>query len=70
MDDDTKAVLTAPYGSEVEYRTKRENGIGKLNLVWYGVAEVIDIRRYDGSILHLYPSLGETAKLITSKDDG
>lgn len=64
MDDDTKFVLIAEYGSIVDYKTRTESGRGILQLVWYGVEEVIDIKRQDGTILHLYPGLGETAKIV------
>jgi hypothetical protein len=63
VDDETIRVLKAPYGSWVEYTTATEHGVGKLKLVWYGVEEVIDVERADGTTAHIYPGLGETARL-------
>lgn len=66
FDVETSAVLNASYGSRVRYSMKREqeSGVGTLELVWYGVCEVMNVKRFDGSVIHLYPELGDTAQLV------
>lgn len=65
FDTATTAVLNAAYGSRVRYqqRDAGETGEATLELVWYGVCEVINLKRFDGTKLHLYPELGDTAQL-------
>lgn len=66
FDAATMEVLNAPYGSTVRYQCREESGTGTLSLVWYGVCEVADVVRHDGSKLHVYPELGETLQLLDS----
>lgn len=61
---ETRLALVAPYGSKVRYETRKESGTGTLALVWYGVSEVANVRRDDGSTIYVYPELGETLTLV------
>lgn len=53
------------YGTRVKWTRSTlshfpmEIGEGVLYLVWFGVAEVWNVRLDDGAIVHLYPELGD-----------